>query len=169
MAHRQIEYRKSSSILSARFRVFIYVALTLLNSPIILTTIVAVMNFRMLCLSIIRIGPSSVVRIVNLFCVVIYPFWGPYRPFDHLAFIWSKSQQKKWEFSWEDDGFSLVTVCSAAKPYLCVIADIFATRTRSTFRVRVQRIFIVPLDETTVHTVRARPFSINTVLTCRGS
>lgn len=135
----------------------------------VLTTIIAVINSRILFSSIERKCSDCFILIVRVLCIIVDPLRCRNRPFDHLTFIWSVSQEEKREFSRQDDRFFFVTVCSRAKSNLCVtIAFIEATRKRSTFCVRVWRVFIIPVYCTIfLQIFRAIALFINTVLTWR--
>lgn len=135
----------------------------------VLTTIIAVINSRILFSSIERKCSDCFILIVFVLCIIVDPLRCRNRPFDHLTFIWSVSQEEKREFSRQDDRFFFVTVCSTAKSNLCVtIAFIEATRKRSTFCVRVWRVFIIPVYCTIfLQIFRAIALFINTVLTWR--
>ena len=133
-----------------------------------LTSVVTVIYGWMLFSCIVGIIPSSVVSVLIMLSVVIYPFLCRYRPFDHLTFVRSESQQKKWELSGKEDWLLFVSICLATKLYLC-ICIIFAWRKYSTFVIQIIEVVVIPVNVTFCQTWWTLwTFLVNTVFSCRS-
>ena len=133
------------------------------------TTVITVIYGWMVYSCIVGVRPGSRVVVIPVFCIVIYPFQCRYRPFDHLTFIRSESQQKKWQFGGKEDWLLLVSICLATELYLCIFI-IFAWRKYSTFVIQITVVVIIPVNVTFSQTWWALwTFLVNTVFTYRRS
>ena len=133
------------------------------------TTVITVIYGWMVYSCIVGVRPGSRVVVIPVFCIVIYPFQCRYRPFDHLTFIRSESQQKKWQFGGKEDWLLLVSICLATELYLCIFI-IFAWRKYSTFVIQITKVVIIPVNVTFSQTWWALwTFLVNTVFTYRRS
>ena len=131
------------------------------------TTVITVIYGWMVYSCIVGVRPGSRVVVIPVFCIVIYPFQCRYRPFDHLTFIRSESQQKKWEFSGKEDWLLLVSICLATKVYSC-ISIILAWRKYSTLFTKITEVVVIPVNGTFCQswwTLWA--FLVNTIFACR--
>ena len=123
----------------------------------------------MLYSCIVGVRPGTIVAVSPVFCVVIDPFQCRYRPFDHLTFIRSESQQKKWELSGKEDWLLLVSTCLATKIYPCISA-ILAWRKYSTFLIQIieVRVVVIPVNVTFCQSWWTLwIFLVNTIFACR--
>ena len=123
----------------------------------------------MLYSCIVGVRPGTIVAVSPVFCVVIDPFHGRYRPFDHLTFIRSESQQKKWELSGKEDWLLLVSTCLATKIYPC-ISVILAWRKYSTFLIQIIEVpvVVIPVNVTFCQSWWTLwIFLVNTIFACR--